>query len=109
MLELTQYMKTRRSSLSLTLDAPGPDEVQLRSILEIASRVPDHGKLAPWRFELWPMAVREKVHNDLQHLLTSLAVLPVLFDWFLDVILGIAGSEFTPLGDHLATSWSGGQ
>ena len=76
MLELTQYMKTRRSSLSLTLDAPGPDEAQLRSILEIASRVPDHGKLAPWRFELWPMAVREKVHNDLQHLLTSLTDLP---------------------------------
>lgn len=30
--------------------APGPDEAQLRQILSIATRTPDHGKLAPWRF-----------------------------------------------------------
>lgn len=30
--------------------APGPDAAQLRTILEVAIRVPDHGKLAPWRF-----------------------------------------------------------
>lgn len=64
--ELANYMKTRRSALSLTLEAPGPDEQQLQTILEIASRVPDHGKLAPWRFELWPMAVREKLNEELQ-------------------------------------------
>jgi nitroreductase len=29
---------------------PGPDADQLRQILEVAIRVPDHGKLAPWRF-----------------------------------------------------------
>jgi nitroreductase len=29
---------------------PGPDSDQLRQILEVAIRVPDHGKLAPWRF-----------------------------------------------------------
>ncbi len=29
---------------------PGPDARQLNEILTIASRVPDHGKLAPWRF-----------------------------------------------------------
>jgi nitroreductase len=29
---------------------PGPDADQLRQMLEIAIRVPDHGKLAPWRF-----------------------------------------------------------
>ena len=29
---------------------PGPDAAELRQILEIAMRVPDHGKLAPWRF-----------------------------------------------------------
>lgn len=29
---------------------PGPNPDQLREILEIAMRVPDHGKLAPWRF-----------------------------------------------------------
>ena len=30
--------------------APGPDDAQLRAILEAAIRVPDHGKLNPWRF-----------------------------------------------------------
>lgn len=30
--------------------APGPDAAQLRTILEAAMRVPDHGKLSPWRF-----------------------------------------------------------
>lgn len=76
MSDLTDYMKKRRSSLSLTLEAPGPDETQLRTIVEIASRVPDHGKLAPWRFELWPLTVREKVHQELQDLLAGLTDLP---------------------------------
>jgi nitroreductase len=30
--------------------APGPDDATLRSMLEMAARTPDHGKLAPWRF-----------------------------------------------------------
>lgn len=30
--------------------APGPSDDQMRAILEAAIRVPDHGKLAPWRF-----------------------------------------------------------
>jgi nitroreductase len=32
------------------LAAPGPDEAQLADLLRLATRVPDHGKLAPWRF-----------------------------------------------------------
>lgn len=34
--------------------APGPDATQLRTILSAAMRVPDHGKLAPWRFVVVP-------------------------------------------------------
>ena len=41
---------TRRSGKARDLVAPGPDADQLRQILEIAARTPDHGKLAPWRF-----------------------------------------------------------
>ncbi|MEE9313774.1 MAG: nitroreductase [Rhizobiaceae bacterium] len=69
--ELTQYMKTRRSSLSLCLEEPGPDDVQLRTILEIATRVPDHGKLAPWRIVLWSMAARKEMHENLSSLLVD--------------------------------------
>ena len=45
-----QLLKTRRSVLSRNLSTPGPDKQQLQTILEIASRVPDHRKLEPWRF-----------------------------------------------------------
>jgi nitroreductase len=43
-------LKTRRSGRPRDMTDPGPDAEQLRQILEIAMRVPDHGKLAPWRF-----------------------------------------------------------
>jgi nitroreductase len=43
-------LATRRSSSAPTLLAPGPDAVQLAALLELAARVPDHGKLFPWRF-----------------------------------------------------------
>jgi nitroreductase len=47
-------LTTRRSGKPRDLIAPGPDAAQLGTILEIAARVPDHGKLAPWRFVVIP-------------------------------------------------------
>jgi nitroreductase len=44
------FLAIRRSSSAGTLGAPGPDGDQLRDLLRLAARVPDHGKLAPWRF-----------------------------------------------------------
>jgi len=29
--------------------APGPNDAQIRKMVEVALRTPDHGKLAPWR------------------------------------------------------------
>jgi len=43
-------LRTRRSGRPRDLAAPGPSPGQLREILEIALRSPDHGKLHPWRF-----------------------------------------------------------
>lgn len=43
-------LRTRRSGKPRDMVAPGPDAAQLRTILSSAIRVPDHGKLAPWRF-----------------------------------------------------------
>jgi len=43
-------LATRRSGKPRDMIAPGPDAAQLRAILSAAIRVPDHGKLAPWRF-----------------------------------------------------------
>lgn len=43
-------LATRRSGKPRDLVAPGPNEAELDTILTIAARTPDHGKLAPWRF-----------------------------------------------------------
>jgi nitroreductase len=45
-----ELLKSRRSVKPMELKAPGPSAVQLETLLTIASRVPDHGKLTPWRF-----------------------------------------------------------
>ncbi|HEX7875660.1 MAG TPA: nitroreductase [Sphingobium sp.] len=52
-------LRTRRSGKPRDLIAPGPDADQLRQILEIALRTPDHGKLAPWRFVIVPLDRRD--------------------------------------------------
>jgi nitroreductase len=43
-------LATRRSGKARDMVAPGPDATALGAILAAAMRVPDHGKLAPWRF-----------------------------------------------------------
>lgn len=47
-----RLLLTRRSHPAMTLVEPAPQGDVLRSILQAASRVPDHGKLVPWRFIL---------------------------------------------------------
>lgn len=47
---LMTYLVTRRSIPSVKLVAPVPEADELRGILTVAARVPDHGKLVPWRF-----------------------------------------------------------
>lgn len=44
------FLETRRSRPAKTLTAPAPDRDQLKRLLTVAARTPDHGKLEPWRF-----------------------------------------------------------
>jgi nitroreductase len=46
---LLDYLLSRRSVGMAFLREPGPSAGQLQEILRIGTRVPDHGKLAPWR------------------------------------------------------------
>jgi nitroreductase len=46
---LRDYLKTRRSVGIGFLKEPGPTPDELREILTIGTRVPDHGKVVPWR------------------------------------------------------------
>lgn len=47
---LFQALQSRRSVPSKQLGEPGPDPATLLRMLQAASRVPDHGKLVPFRF-----------------------------------------------------------
>ena len=49
-IKLLDYLKVRRSTPALQLAEPGPSKAEIEEILRLAVRVPDHGKLAPWRF-----------------------------------------------------------
>ena len=43
-------LETRRSGRPREMVGPGPTSAELERILTIAARIPDHGKLSPWRF-----------------------------------------------------------
>ncbi|KIZ42109.1 MULTISPECIES: nitroreductase [Rhodopseudomonas] len=45
-----EFLKTRRSVKPREMTEPGPSPADLDTILTLGARVPDHGKLAPWRF-----------------------------------------------------------
>ena len=48
--EVLAFLARRRSASAVTLAEPGPGAGELDILLRLATRVPDHGKLAPWRF-----------------------------------------------------------
>jgi nitroreductase len=61
MIDTIALLKRRRSSPPAIMTGPGPSKEELTTILTIASRVPDHGKLAPWRFVVFEGQARERV------------------------------------------------
>jgi nitroreductase len=58
--ETIALLERRRSLKPLQMTGPGPSAAEVETLLGIASRVPDHGKLAPWRFILFEGAARER-------------------------------------------------
>lgn len=50
--EVLRFLARRRSASAVTLAEPAPTPVELEALLNLAARVPDHGKLSPWRFVL---------------------------------------------------------
>ena len=64
--ETLALLARRRSASAQGLGAPGPDAVQLADLLRLAARVPDHGKLAPWRFVVLEGAAKAAFVERLQ-------------------------------------------
>lgn len=63
--ELKSFLKTRRSHLAATLVHPGPDQAQISELLEMACRVPDHGKISPWRFVIYDNSQADTIGEKL--------------------------------------------
>lgn len=48
--EVLRFLALRRSSSAVALGDPAPAPEEIETLLRLAARVPDHGKLSPWRF-----------------------------------------------------------
>ncbi len=48
--EIISLLRTRRSAPAPLLQGPAPSEADIEALLAVAARVPDHGKIVPWRF-----------------------------------------------------------
>lgn len=60
MSDMIDLLSKRRSVSPVALTGPGPTAQELETLLTLAARVPDHGKLAPFRFIIFEGAAREK-------------------------------------------------
>ncbi len=63
--EALHLLRNRRSVVAKSLGAPGPTADELEDLLQIATRVPDHGKLAPWRFLVFENDARREFGDQL--------------------------------------------
>src|SRR4051794_39634445 len=68
---LLSLLETRRSGKPRELVGPGPTAEEMKRILGIAARTPDHGKLAPWRFVTVKDDQREALEAVLQQALAQ--------------------------------------
>ena len=48
--ETLRLLAHRRSTKVIHFTAPGPASAEIDALIALAARVPDHGKLGPWRF-----------------------------------------------------------
>nr|WP_295891830.1 nitroreductase [uncultured Devosia sp.] len=62
---LRDYLLSRRSVGIAFLKEPGPDAAELEQILTIGTRVPDHGKITPWRLVLIEGEARQQAGERL--------------------------------------------
>ena len=62
---------TRRSGSAKAMKAPGPSRKQIDQILQAGARVPDHGKLFPWRFIIFEGKGRERAGDILAEVMEA--------------------------------------
>ena len=70
-LDVLTFLATRRSASAMSLSEPGPSSDEVSDLIRLAARVPDHGKLAPWRFVLLDGPAKIRFAHRLQQLAES--------------------------------------
>ncbi|OAP34424.1 NAD(P)H nitroreductase [Sinorhizobium glycinis] len=65
-IKLVDYLASRRSIPAFQMGSPGPGQAEVEEMLRLASRVPDHGKLAPWRFIVYRGEERVRISAELK-------------------------------------------
>lgn len=65
---IVDFMLARKSAPIAELKEPAPSDAQIETMLTIASRVPDHGRLEPWRFILYRGEARHRIGEKLAEL-----------------------------------------
>ncbi len=69
--QVIEFLQNRRSVLIKDLAEPGPNNDELKTLLTIATRVPDHRKLEPWRLLVIRGEGREKTGQKLANIRTK--------------------------------------
>lgn len=62
---IIDFLLTRSSAPIPELREPAPSDAEIETMIRIASRVPDHGRLEPWRFILYRGDARVAVGEKL--------------------------------------------
>jgi nitroreductase len=60
-----EFLLSRRSHPAKALSQPVPDAAELDTLLRAAARVPDHGKLEPWRFIMLTATACQRIGSEI--------------------------------------------
>ena len=74
------FLQTRRSRPAKTLTTPVPGAEELRGLIKVGARVPDHGKLEPWRFLVLEKAALARLAETIPEKGAALGIAPEKID-----------------------------
>lgn len=69
--ETLALLATRRSAKVAHLIEPGPNSEEIDALIALAARVPDHGKIGPWRFVVMEGEARARAGADIARVIAE--------------------------------------
>ena len=69
--ETLALLARRRSTKLMGLSEPAPSADELNALINLAARVPDHGKLGPWRFVIIDGEARDRAGAALEQVIRN--------------------------------------